>query len=211
MWYDAKQLQKVMNNLISNAFKHTKEGGEISVSVRKGNREVIIEVTDNGTGIAAEDINKVFNRFYQTDQIESLSYTGTGIGLSLTKGIVELHHGTIDVYSEPGEETTFSVHLKTGNEHFTPEQFSKRQEESQLALENNIPLQELQEQLLNEQEVMSNENIEKSKEARILIVEDNDSLREMLVKIFESFYVVSTAANGREGWEKYNLNSPLLC
>lgn len=210
VWYDAKQLQKVMNNLISNAFKHTKEGGEISVSVRKGNREVIIEVTDNGTGIAAEDINKIFNRFYQTDQIESLSYTGTGIGLSLTKGIVELHHGTIDVYSEPGEETTFSVHLKTGNEHFTPEQFSKRQEESQLALENNIPLQELQEQLLNEQEVMSNENIEKSKEARILIVEDNDSLREMLVKIFESFYVVSTAANGREGWEKIQSEQPAI-
>lgn len=102
-----------MNNLISNAFKHTKEGGKITVSVRKGNKEVVIEVTDNGSGIAQKDLNKIFDRFYQTEQSTSSSYMGTGIGLALTKGIIELHHGSIEVYSEPGEGATFSVHLKT--------------------------------------------------------------------------------------------------
>ncbi len=208
IWYDAKQLQKVMNNLISNAFKHTKEGGEISVSVRKGNREAIIEVTDSGTGISPEDIDKIFDRFYQADQIESLSYTGTGIGLSLTKGIIELHHGTIDVYSEPGEGTTFCVHLKTGNAHFTPEQLDKRQEEAQLDLENVTHFQEMRQQSLLDQEIMNDRTVEKSKEARILIVEDNGSLREMLVRIFETFYIVSTASDGREGWEKVQSEHP---
>ena len=79
-----------MNNLLSNAFKYTKEEGEISVSVRKGNREVIIEVTDNGAGISPQDIDKIFNRFYQTEQMDSPIHAGTGIGLALTKGIIEL-------------------------------------------------------------------------------------------------------------------------
>lgn len=64
---------------------------------------MLIEITDNGSGIAEKDIDKIFNRFYQAD-IDSPSHTGTGIGLALTKGIIELHHGNIDVSSELGEE-----------------------------------------------------------------------------------------------------------
>ena len=115
VWYDAKQMQKVINNLISNAFKHTKAGGIISISIRKRDQEVLIEVTDNGSGISAKDINNIFNRFYQTEQQNSLFYVGTGIGLSLSKGIVELHHGRIEVSSEPGEGATFCIRLRTGN------------------------------------------------------------------------------------------------
>lgn len=210
VWYDAKQLQKVMNNLLSNAFKYTKEEGEISVSVRKGNREVIIEVTDNGTGISPQDIDKIFNRFYQTEQLDSTSNAGTGIGLSLTKGIVELHHGSIEVYSEQGEGTTFCVHLKSGNEHFSPEQIGKQQEDAQQTVEENIHSSEALQQLLLEQEVMGNESVAQDRSTKILIVEDNDSLREMLVKIFEVFYTVDTATNGRDGWEKIQTDQPSL-
>ncbi len=208
MWYDAKQMQKVMNNLISNAFKHTKEGGEISVSIRKGHKEIIIEVTDNGIGISSKDIEKIFDRFYQTDQIESISDTGTGIGLSLTKGIIELHHGTIKVFSEPGEGTTFGVYLKTGKEHFLPEQISETQNIMQSNVEDNQQSIKL---LLEEQEFLNNENtigINKGRNAKILIVEDNDSLRNMLTKIFTPFYTVFTASNGLEGWEKVQSEHP---
>ncbi len=208
VWYDAKQLQKVMNNLLSNAFKYTKEEGEISVSVRKGNREVIIEVTDNGAGISPQDIDKIFNRFYQTEQMDSPIHAGTGIGLALTKGIIELHHGSIEVYSEQGEGTTFCVHLKSGNEHFSPEQISKHQEEPQQAVEEGPHSPETVQQLLSDQEVMNKESIVQSREVKILIVEDNESLREMLVKIFEVFYTVDTAANGQEGWEKVQAGQP---
>lgn len=71
-----------MNNLISNAFKHTKAQDHISISVRKRNQEVIIEVTDTGSGIAAKDIDKIFDRFYQAEQLNSLTSASTGIGLA---------------------------------------------------------------------------------------------------------------------------------
>lgn len=202
-WYDTKQMQKVINNLLSNAFKYSKEGGEISVSVRKGNQEVIIEVTDNGCGIDSENIQRIFERFYQVDQVESL-LTGTGIGLSLSKGIVELHHGTIEVFSEPGEGSTFCIHLKTGKEHFTSEQLTNNVQDSFSSLpEETYAL----DGLLDEQEILNNESpigkfSGKRREIKILIVEDNESLKEMLVKLFTPFYTVITASNGQEGWEK---------
>lgn len=208
VWYDKKQLQKVMNNLISNAFKHTKEGGKITVSVRKGNKEVVIEVTDNGSGIAQKDLNKIFDRFYQTEQSTSPSYMGTGIGLALTKGIIELHHGSIEVYSEPGEGATFSVHLQTGKEHFTPEQICESEEDS--PIEGNL-LPDFAQNLLSEQETLNSDSYaEKKRDIKIVIVEDNESLREMLAGIFTPFYQVFTACDGEEGWEKVQSEHPHL-
>lgn len=208
VWYDKKQLQKVMNNLISNAFKHTKEGGKITVSVRKGNKEVVIEVTDNGSGIAQKDLNKIFDRFYQTEQSTSPSYMGTGIGLALTKGIIELHHGSIEVYSEPGEGATFSVHLQTGKEHFTPEQICESEEDS--PIEGNL-LPDFAQNLLSEQETLNSDSYaEKKRDIKIVIVEDNESLREMLAGIFAPFYQVFTACDGEEGWEKVQSEHPHL-
>ena len=208
VWYDKKQLQKVMNNLISNAFKHTKEGGKITVSIRKGNKEVVIEVTDNGSGIAQKDLNKIFDRFYQTEQSTSSSYMGTGIGLALTKGIIELHHGSIEVYSEPGEGATFSVHLKTGKEHFTPEQICESGEDS--PIEGNL-LPDFAQNLLSEQAALNSDSYaEKKQDIKIVIVEDNESLREMLAGIFAPFYQVFTACDGEEGWEKVQSEHPHL-
>lgn len=86
--------------------------GHISISVRKRNQEIIIEVTDTGSGIAARDIDRIFDRFFQAEQLDSLSNASTGIGLALTKGIIELHHGSIEVSSEQGEGSTFRIHLK---------------------------------------------------------------------------------------------------
>lgn len=205
LWYDKKQLQKVMNNLISNAFKHTKEKGEITVSVRKAHKEVVIEVIDNGSGIPQKDIEKIFDRFYQIDQPVSSS-TGTGIGLALTKGIIELHHGSIEVYSELGEETTFCVHLKMGKEHFTPEQICETATDSPI---DSTILSEIANNLSEKQEVSNSDwNSEQKQKVKMLIVEDNESLREMLTDIFTSFYQVITACDGQEGWEKVQSERP---
>lgn len=207
LWYDAKQMQKVINNLISNAFKYTKVGGIISISVRKRNQEVLIDVTDNGSGIAAKDINNIFTRFYQTEQLDSLFHVGTGIGLSLSKGIVELHHGSIEVSSELGEGTTFCIHLKTGNEHFTSEQICETKD-TFISNEFNKFNKKFQKALLLEQTTLNNNIRLKEGKYKILIVEDNDSLKEMLVKVFEEFYIVITASNGKEGLEKVRTESP---
>lgn len=118
VWYDQKQMQKVVNNLLSNAIKHTEEEDTITLGVKKEGDCVVIRVKDTGSGIDAKEIDKIFDRFYQIDPVGSAAAnkTGTGIGLALTKGIVELHHGTIRVESELGKGTSFIVtlHLATG-------------------------------------------------------------------------------------------------
>lgn len=208
-WYDAKQMQKVMNNLISNAFKHTKNNGHISISVRKRNQEIIIEVTDTGSGIAARDIDRIFDRFFQAEQLDSLSNASTGIGLALTKGIIELHHGSIEVSSEQGEGSTFRIHLKTGNEHFNTEQIDERKQHELHADIDQVNYNHWK-AFLNKQEItnQTTEEEKKKEKHKILIVEDNDSLRNMLIGIFETFYTVVIATNGKEGLEKVRSEMP---
>lgn len=203
-WYDAKQMQKVMNNLISNAFKHTPKGGTISIVVKKEYQEVLIEVIDNGTGIAAKDINKIFERFYQTDE-HSLFNVGSGIGLALTKSIIEAHHGEIKVYSEINKGSTFCIHLKLGNSHFSAEQICETEDK-----ENNKSLcKDLMQPLCIEQQI-TEEEIEPAdgEKHKILIVEDNEALKQMLTNIFKPFYIVTTAANGAEGLDKVHSEQP---
>ena len=208
-WYDAKQMQKVMNNLISNAFKHTKNNGHISISVRKRNQEIIIEVTDTGSGIAARDIDRIFDRFFQAEQLDSLSNASTGIGLALTKGIIELHHGSLEVSSEQGEGSTFRIHLKTGNEHFNTEQIDERKQHELHADIDQVNYNHWK-AFLNKQEItnQTTEEEKKKEKHKILIVEDNDSLRNMLIGIFETFYTVVIATNGKEGLEKVHSEMP---
>lgn len=201
-WLDAKQMRKVMNNLIFNAFKYTPCGGKIIVSIRKENQEIVIEVTDNGTGIKAEDIDKIFNRFYQGKENDSAPNGGTGIGLALSKGIVELHHGSIEVYSEQGTETTFRIRLLMGNKHFSSEEIESSENENQEPLKNiQLPesIVEEMEQTDSESGVLENQNLV-TKDCKLLIVEDDSELRGMLIGLFSSFYTVLAAADGEEGW-----------
>lgn len=196
LWFDGKHSQKVINNLLSNAFKHTQEGGIISISISKRNQEVIIEVTDNGDGISPKDINKIFEQFYQTEESELLLTSGSGIGLALTKEIIELHHGSIEVFSELNEGSTFCIHLKCGNTHFSKEQLHQDIHEN---ITSNL-IQPIPSSFLTEKRnLKEEEDITKKK---ILIVEDNKELRDMLSDIFQPFYTIMTAENGMEGLKK---------
>lgn len=195
VWFDPRQMQKVVNNLVSNAIKYTKSGDSIILKVYRRDETAVIEVEDTGIGIEAKDLKRIFDRFYQTENVESLakSISGTGIGLALTKGIIELHHGTIEVRSELGKGTTFEITLKLGNAHFEPEQISETQPE--------LHYEKLPEPvLLPQPEILEEQISHKINDARILIVEDNESLREMLLHVFEPYYTVLCASDGEEGW-----------
>jgi heavy metal sensor kinase len=110
---DKSKLQRVITNLLDNAIKYTPSGGTITVSVDEGEQGVIISFRDTGIGIAADDIPRIFDRFYRADK--SRSEPGTGLGLSLVSAIVQAHKGEIQVSSSPGAATTFTVVLPRGN------------------------------------------------------------------------------------------------
>jgi signal transduction histidine kinase len=107
-WGDPTALRQIMSNLIENALKYSGDGSKVRVGVFDLSSETLLEVADEGPGIAAADIGTIFERF---KQMESSSGHGFGLGLYIVKNLVEQHRGTIDVASEPGAGTTFRVHL----------------------------------------------------------------------------------------------------
>ncbi|HET9053357.1 MAG TPA: two-component regulator propeller domain-containing protein, partial [Cyclobacteriaceae bacterium] len=113
--FDQDKLEKILFNLLSNAFKFTPEHGQVSVELNRVSREdrscIRIVVSDTGIGIAPEKLDKIFERFYQADTPEHIVNQGSGIGLSITREFVKIHEGTITVKSEPGSGSTFSVEL----------------------------------------------------------------------------------------------------
>lgn len=185
VWVDRKQMYKVVNNLLSNALKYTDPLGTVILSVGKEEGGVLIKVTDTGCGMDREDLDNVFKRFYQGKK--SIDKLGTGIGLSLAKNIVDLHKGKIEINSKLNVGTECIVHLKLGKEHF-----------SQSDLANGlIQLPEVCEILEDEDHVSDSDN----GKLTLLIVEDNQDLRKMLVSVFSVYYVVLSAVDGKEGWE----------
>jgi signal transduction histidine kinase len=107
VYVDKDKVEKIINNLLSNAFKFTPEGGKIDFTVEKLIEDAEIRIADNGIGIEKERKDKIFDRFYQVDGSHTREGEGTGIGLALTKELVELHKGKIEVESEYGKGTTF--------------------------------------------------------------------------------------------------------
>ena len=98
-------------NLMSNAMRYTPEGGWVVVSVLSDRRHVSIAVSDTGIGIAKDDLSRIFGRFWRADASRAREAGGLGVGLAVTKQIVERHHGYISVESELGKGTTFTIHL----------------------------------------------------------------------------------------------------
>lgn len=205
MWFDPVQMQKVLFNLISNAFKYTSDKGKIQIFISKTDKNVLIEVKDTGCGISQEVIDKIFERFYQVNDSHSGLTTGTGIGLSLAKGIVDAHKGNISVASEVGKGSTFTVSLLLGNAHFSQEEMSTASSEMPQTIDENekfssVERDEIPSEVMEETE--ANDTGEETREKpTILIVEDNLQLIEMLEDIFSPIYNVYKAFNGAEGFD----------
>ena len=111
MFADPGKLAQVCYNIIENAIKYTPDGGKITVSLHKSGRDAVLDISDTGVGIPAEDLPHVFDRFYRVDKARSRETGGTGLGLSIVKQIVRLHAGSVTVASEPNRGTTFTVQL----------------------------------------------------------------------------------------------------
>ena len=199
--FDYVELQKVFYNLISNAFKFTPKGGKIDVAIDANDTNVKITVSDSGIGISKENLDKIFERFYQAENEgdSSLQSKGTGIGLALAKGIVELHKGTISVSSTPSIGSVFTVDLHYGDAHFINNEKVEIAESS----DEHATVFKIQSVLDDEflQEASENQRKHFDQKPTILIVEDNERLRKMLVQLFESMYNVIESNNGKSGYQ----------
>lgn len=202
LWYDPKHMQKVINNLLFNAIKHTKEGGEISIALNKDIQNIYISIADNGDGIPEKDINKIFDIFYQseTSSVTLPGITGSGIGLALVKNIITLHHGSINVKSSLNEGSTFTITLPLGNEHFTKDDIVSPNNTGNY-IKPALTIPNIVNDDKREVETGIEENIadttSKGKPS-MLIVEDNEQIRLMLKEILLPYYNIRTVPDAEQ-------------
>lgn len=191
-WFDQRQMQKVVYNLVSNAFKYVSpQTGTIEVQLDQDDQHAILRVIDNGVGIASADIDRIFDRFYQANnaQTKAAATRGTGIGLALVKNIVERHHGTINVVSSEGYGSVFVVQLCKDSTQFAADEI------------------ETVEAPADEPKVIE-ESVATEGMAKVLVVEDNNELLATLRDIFSPLYHVVVAHNGKEGLDMTRAESP---
>ena len=176
VWLDRSAFDKIVDNLLSNAFKYTYDGGTIEVRVDEGpNGTAQLQVADTGVGIRG-DLHKIFDRFYQGSASRSLHIEGTGIGLNLCKMIVEMHHGTIEAANREGlQGSIFTVRLPLGNSHLTKEE---------------ILVPESQEQKTTKVKPQSN--------YRMLVVDDDAEIGLYISQELGAFYHVTPVTSARE-------------
>ncbi len=199
IYFDKDKIEKILFNLLSNAFKYTHDNGIVSINLvynppvnNEGDGTLALEVKDTGIGIPADQQEKIFERFFQTDVSESMMTQGTGIGLAITKEFVRLHNGIITVKSEPEKGSSFTV-LLPAKKIYEPSTRVTAPALTEVAEQ--LPLEGGQ---------------GKDKKRTILIVEDNEDLRFYLKDNLKANYHVEEAVNGKEGWEKIKLTNPDL-
>jgi signal transduction histidine kinase/DNA-binding response OmpR family regulator len=206
-YFDHDKLEKIVNNLMSNALKFTPDGGRVAVAVTQvriqdtesrpqnstQHNGIAIAVTDTGSGITAEHLPHIFDRFYRVDDTHTTE--GTGIGLALTKELVELHRGTIRVGSTPGEGTVLTVELPTSRAAYRPEQIVDKSPGHEKVDITPVGL-------TAEGPKGSPTSGPNNGRPIILIVEDNADLRQYIREYLEPEYAVNEAQNGRSGYDR---------
>lgn len=179
---DAEKLERIFFNLVSNAFKYTRDNGTITVSLSEKNGNVVLKVADTGEGISERDLDRIFDRFYQVDRVKP---RGSGIGLSLVKAFVELHGGEISVESEINKGSVFIVTLPMRHVSSTVESVEKSIESSDVVAELDT---------IEDAEVKFEDD-----KPLLLVIDDNRDIREMIRELMQKDYNVITASNGAEG------------
>lgn len=207
-WFDPEKFEIIINNLIMNALKFTPKGGKIEVRVasKKGidlglhnthekkqhESKVEISISDTGLGISKQDLNHVYEYFYQAETSSKVKTPGSGIGLALVKQLVELHHGKIAVESEVGKGTTFTISLPYEDDRLAS---IKTEQPARIHTQNQIH------ELNDEMHPIQKQNVGDSSREKpvILIVEDNNEFRSFLMHELQSLYNVMEANDGVEG------------
>ncbi|MVM35988.1 response regulator [Spirosoma sp. HMF4905] len=209
LYFDTSKLEIILVNLLSNAFKYSPQGGRVQVSaevIGQPDRPAIFQagkLTDNfieitvrdwGVGMRPDEVDKIFDPYYQASHTETLRVMGTGIGLSLVAQLVERHQGDISVQSELAHGTTFTVKLPFGKAHLKATDFGA--DTSPIIKDATyLPAAETRPERLSLPADLKNT-------FRLLVVEDNDDLRQYVEGIFTSEFDVHTAVDGLEGWNK---------
>jgi DNA-binding response OmpR family regulator len=220
IYIDPLKMEEIMSNILANAIKFTPPGGEIKVTV-KGNPTaeanfpagwVEISVCDTGPGIPLEQLPHIFDRFYQADITYEYHRKGTGIGLTLAKELVELHHGTIQARSQVGEGSAFIIRLPLGSGHLAPDEIIRESVSgdiktgtstgrlSRVAKELEMDKREMNSKYKSES--FPEPGIRVDETNIILVVEDSADMRDYIRGALEPDCTVVTAADGREGIQK---------
>lgn len=195
VWIDRNNFDKVLMNLLINAFKYTEDGGEIKITltmIKSGDTYsspnfAEINIFDSGLGLNEKEVERIFERFYQTTPCNSL---GFGIGLNLSKMLVELHHGTIKASNRSDiQGSCFSVRIPIGNEHLAKEDIVQQKETIRMALETPLCWDDKND---------STTVVKNKKRQRILVVDDDEGLREYIERELRPMYKIITANNGNE-------------
>ncbi|TCD00759.1 hybrid sensor histidine kinase/response regulator [Pedobacter frigidisoli] len=195
LYFDKVQMEKVLFNLLSNAFKFTPNGRKIQLIIEESDRWVTFKICDEGKGIPLENQSNLFKNFFQANSTTTI---GTGLGLSFSKSIVELHQGKITFHSRPDTNdragyTCFSVSLKTGKAHFKPSDFIADYVYYDDAVNYNLP-ETIEPKL--EETVFINKG---QKKYSILLVEDNDDVRAFIKNSLDANYNIYESENGLKG------------
>ena len=225
LWYDRDKMEIIIYNLLSNAIKNTPVGGRISMHLNiidstsvenassKGTSKKIqnayISVEDNGRGISASNLTQIFNRFYTADEKENESIKGTGVGLELTRRMVELHKGQINVESQLATSelagfTRFTVRLPIGKKHLTQEEmvvdFKNSEDPSRYTHE--LKFREKLGSLVPDQIGIELPKLSDKDKQTLLIVEDNMEVRAFIRDLFRENYLIEEASDGMQGWKQ---------
>ena len=178
VWFDKAKMNRIFYNLVSNAIKYSKDGGEIVIKAYLGDETLRIDFQDNGIGIPENQQELIFKRFTRGTNVSNKGIPGTGLGLMLSKKIVELHGGKILLESKENIGSKFTIILPNGSEHYSSEEL-------------------VDETLMAEKSNIFNDFI--NKEKLILLVEDNEELRKAIKNELSKFFTVIDAPNGKEG------------
>lgn len=202
---DRDKLEHIYFNLMSNALKYTPEGGRITTALCYDGKQYVLGVSDTGKGIEAEALPHLFDRFYQARG----AVGGTGIGLSLVKAYVDLHHGDIRVESNEGEGTRFFISLPAAQPGYDPakDREARPVAERELVDDSYVPedinAKEAADRITNAEDFDADRPL-------VLIIDDNNGMRAYLRSILKDRYNVSEAADGRQGLEKARREVPKL-
>lgn len=201
IWHDKDKIEHIFYNLLSNALKFTPKGGEINFNIQflKDTKEIKVSIKDSGPGIPKEDLDKVFELFYQSNM--GKQYKGSGIGLALTKELVELHHGSIKVFSNL-KGTRFEVILPTHDDIYCNDE---------KLIYKNLKLNSLDNILKDNREILEDIFVSPNEKLKtILIVEDNYELQLFLSNVFKANFNIIVAEDGREGLEMAEKHIPTI-
>ncbi len=198
LFFDADKLEKIITNLLFNAFKFTAIGGSITIIInqheptrdfKNGYAEIVI--ADTGIGIEGEHLSRIFDRFYQVDMSSTRTYEGSGIGLSLTKELIELHHGSVSVTSTVGQGSVFTVSLPLGDHHLKPEEIETGNVKLDIpTMMEGVPFEIME-------EIIAENN--RQTLPQILLVEDNADLRYYLRESLKQQFNLLEAEDGEKG------------